>query len=135
MPRTTLDRLVTLDKAVRIVDAVDRLRNAGGPGSTVTFSSGGRSTTVHADTAERRIERATDRLDPDTGAVLSEHEAMERLVGLEAAVSEVDRHIAAKKADLKILNEERENRLSEIRALIRIPTPPAPTPLFDGDPT
>lgn len=130
---STLDRLVTLDKALKLADAIDAIKSAAGPGSTFTHGFTGRSVTVPAPTAERRIERATDRVDPDTGDVLSEHEAMERLVGLEAAVSEVDHQIAVKKADLKILNEERESRLGEIRALIRIPTP-KPTPLFDGDP-
>lgn len=114
-------------------EAVDRLRQlAADDGATLTFSMKGHDPVTIA-APDRPIARATDRLDPDTGAVLTEHEAMERLVGLEAAVSEVDRHIATKKADLKILNEERESRLLEIRSLIRIPTP-APTPLFDERP-
>lgn len=81
----------------------------------------------------RRIARISDRVDPNTDEVLDEHEAMERLVGLEATVRELDGSIAAAQQKLKALKEERENRVTDILAIIRIPEP-KPTPLFDGEP-
>lgn len=99
-----------------------------------------RSVTITADQLDRaadvllgRTARATDRVDPDTGEVLDEHAAMEKLVGLEALVAEKDRQIADVTADLKALKLEREAVFDTILKIVRIPVP-APTPLFDGDP-
>jgi hypothetical protein len=78
--------------------------------------------------------KATDRVDPITGQALTEHEALERLVGFEALAVEIDHHIASTTAHLDELHRERTRTLDAIRALIRIPTY-VPTPLFDGDPT
>lgn len=134
---STLDQLRTLDTALKIADAIDGIRNAAGPGSTLThgFSKQKKERiAVPAPTAERRIAQSTDRVDPKTGEVLDEHEALARMVGLEAAIREIEHQIGEQTEVLKDLKSRKDERLNEIRGLIRLPQPPAPTPLFDGQP-